>query len=102
MIREFNSLDEIQKYYNKETNTYIFKENGEYIDLIKFNFDLNIESNIKAVNIKAVNINANDIKCRSIRALNINAKDINAYEIDAYTIKAKKINADYVAYCFRY
>ena len=42
MTKEFNSLDEIQKYYNEETSTYIFKENDEYIDLVIFNFNLEV------------------------------------------------------------
>ena len=45
MIKEFNSLDEIQKYYNEDANTYIFKEDGKYIDLVVFNFDLDVEAN---------------------------------------------------------
>ena len=38
MTREFNNIEEIQKYYNKKTNTYIFKENGEYIEFVIFHF----------------------------------------------------------------
>ena len=53
MIKEFNSLEEIKKYYDKKTNTYIFEEDGQVIELIKFNFDLNIKSNINARNINA-------------------------------------------------
>ena len=67
MIKEFNSIDEIQKYYDKKTNTYNFKENGKYIDLVIFYFDLNIPSNIKAF----------DINAQDIRACNINACNIN-------------------------
>ena len=29
MIKEFNSLNEIKKYYNEKTNTYVFKEDKE-------------------------------------------------------------------------
>ena len=32
MIKEFNSLEEIEKYYDKNTNTYVFKENNELFD----------------------------------------------------------------------
>ena len=55
-IKEFNSLEEIEKYYDEKSSTYIFKENGTYIDLVVFNFDLKIRANISAVNIEAHNI----------------------------------------------
>ena len=79
MIKEFNSLEEIKKYYDKESNTYIFKEDGAYIDLVIFKFDLNVDANIEAKNIIANNIDALDIsyyavffadqniKCKSIK-----------------------------------
>ena len=31
MVKEFNSLEEIQKYYDKNTNTYVFVERGSII-----------------------------------------------------------------------
>lgn len=95
MTKEFNNLDEIKKYYNKETNTYIFKENGMYIDLIIFNFDLEVLSNIDAVN-----INAYDIVAFDINANNINAYDIKAFDIKACNIDARDIS--YNAVCFAY
>ena len=45
-IKEFNSLEEIEKYYDEKSNTYIFKENGTYIDLVVFNFDLKIRAKV--------------------------------------------------------
>ena len=98
MIKEFNNIDEIEKYYDKESNTYIFKEDGEYIDLIEFNFDLSITSNIIAFNINACDINAGDINAldinaRNIDVLNINARNIDARDIYAYDIKACDIKA---------
>ena len=87
MIKEFNSLEEIQKYYDEKTNTYMFKENNEYISLVKFNFDLNVEANIKARNITACNITANDIEAENINAWDINADKIQANRnIDARNI----------------
>ena len=90
MTKIFNSLEEIQKYYNKESNTYIFKEYGMYINLVIFNFDLNVKSNIYGWNIYGRNINA----------LNINANNINyyavcyAYEnIKCKSIKGRKYNS---------
>ena len=98
MVKEFNSLEEIQKYYDETTNTYEFKENGSYISLVRFNFDLEVCANIVACDIvackiKAHDINANDIKAYDIDAGNIGACDINASDIKACNIKAFDINA---------
>lgn len=81
MTKEFYSIKEIKKYYNKETNTYVFKENNEYIDLVVFNFNLDVTANINACNIRARDINANDIN-----ACDINACDINAWNISYYAV----------------
>ena len=91
MIKEFYSFDEIQKYYDEKSNTYIFKENGEYIDLVVFNFDLSIEANINACDIDAL-----DIKAWNIVAFNITANDIIAHNIIALNIFAYNINANYI------
>lgn len=90
MVKEFNNIKEIKQYYDKESNTYEFKEDGEHIDLVVFNFDLNIKANIVADDIKA-----RDIKARNINARVINARDIIANDIDA-------VNIDYYAVCFAY
>ena len=95
MVREFNSLEEIQKYYDKETNTYVFKENSKYIDVIVFDFNLNIKANIDAYDINAWNIDVCDINAWNINAWNINTNNINARDINAW-----KIN--YYAVCFAY
>ena len=108
MTKEFNSLDEIQKYYDEKSNTYIFIEDGEYIDLVVFNFDLDACANIDArcidaLNINAVNIRAWDIDARNIDALNIDAWDIYAWDIYACNIAAENIkarNISYFAVCF--
>ena len=93
MIKAFNKLDEIQKYYDKESDTYIFKEYGTYINLVVFNFDLNIKANIEAWNIYANNINAYNIQAKSIKA-----DDIVANNIEAWNIYADDIS--YWAVCF--
>lgn len=100
MVKEFNSLEEIKKYYNKETNTYVFKEDSKYIDLVIFNFDLDIKANIDACDINARDINAWNIESCDINAININAYDITADDINAYDIKAN--NIIYFAVCFAY
>ena len=109
MIEIFNNLEEIQKYYDKETNTYIFKENDIFIDTIIFNFTLEVNANIiggdirawdikafdiKAVNISCSNIMAIDIDARNIDCINITAKDITALDIDALNITARNINVN--------
>ena len=99
MIKEFNNLEEIKKYYDKETNTYIFKEDGEYIDLVVFNFDLDVEANIDSWDINALDIKANDINATDINATDINANDIDARDINALDIIAKNINANDITYC---
>lgn len=110
MTKVFNSLEEIQKYYDEKSNTYIFKENGDYIDLIVFNFDLDIDANIDAwcidaLNVSAANIKAYDIDTRDLHALNIDAWDIYAWDIEACNIAAENIkarNISYFAVCFAY
>lgn len=130
MIKEFNNVKEIKQYYDKESNTYEFKEDGEHIDLVVFNFDLNIKANIVADDIKArditayniiawnivaYDINASDIKANNIDSFAINASDIDARDIKARNINARVINArdiiandidagniNYYAVCFSY
>lgn len=109
MIEIFNNLEEIQKYYDKETNTYIFKENDIFIDTIVFNFTLEVNANIRggnirawdikafdirATNISCLNIMAIDIDARNIDCINLTAKDIIALNIDALNITARNINVD--------
>ena len=71
----FNNLEELKKYYNEETNTYIFKEGEDWLNVdIQFNIEI------------TANINAWDIKARDIKAWDINARDINAWDINAWDI----------------
>ena len=93
MIKEFNRIEEIEKYYEKETNSYVFKEKGEYIDEVVFNFDLDTKANIKANDINAYNIIARNISSRNIDAYNIMARKIDARDIKTWDIKANKIKA---------
>lgn len=93
MVKEFNSLEGIKKYYDKKTDTYVFKENEEYIHIINFTFNLDIESNIDAWDIDADNIRARHISTNNITAENINADRISARNIDAFVIIAREIDA---------
>lgn len=107
-IKEFNNINEIQKYYDEKTHTYVFREDEDYIELVIFNFDLNIQENINAWNIEANDINAkdifgydievhdikgHDIKGHDIHANKIIANDIYARNIDSLNIKSRYINA---------
>ena len=93
MTKAFNNLEEMKRYYDEETDTYIFRENDEYIDEIIINFDLNVESNIRACDISAPSITVKDIEARKITVWEINACDINSFNINAGMIKARDIDA---------
>lgn len=113
-MKTFNNLEEMQPYYNENTDTYEFVENQKRFD-VEFNFDLNIDRNIKAGNIYADNIHALNIYADNINALNINAwginagnltaENINADNINVWNITAENINAgdiNFFAVCFSY
>ena len=101
---KFNSIEEIKKYYNKNTKTYEFIEDGILLD-VEFTFDLEINGNINARNINAYDINALDIKAHNIKARDINAYDIKArdityhavcfayQDIECSSIKGRRVNA---------
>lgn len=82
----FNNIEEIEKYYKIQNNTYVFEEDDVYIDLVIFNFNLKVDACIDAVDIRAGNI----------KAINIIACDIIADRIDANIIKCDKIRANKV------
>ncbi len=97
-IKIFNNLEEIQKYYNSNTDTYEFVEDRELLN-VQFNFDLVIRSSIYAKNIKAKNINSHNINAWNITAINIKAYNIMALDINANYIRAWDINACYIFAC---
>lgn len=80
------NIEEMEKYYVEEMNTYVFKD-----DICLF-CDINIKSNIDAGNIKARNIVAQNIHALDIRAKNIKARNIIAYNIKSDDIDAKDIS----------
>ena len=100
MIKEFNSLKDIQKYYDKDKGIYEFIENGSYISVVKFNFDLEVSTNIVACEIIACKIKAHDIYANDIISEEIIANDIHAHAINAIDIKANNIS--YYGVCFAY
>ena len=106
--------EEMDKYYLKETNTYVFEDDVEFL------CDIDVKSNIKAFGINACNIhacniyacdiNADDVDAWNIKARNIKAWDVNAWDITAYDIKVHRIeslnidayNISYFVLCFAY
>ncbi|MCI9626493.1 MAG: hypothetical protein HFI90_06895 [Clostridia bacterium] len=102
--------EDMEKYYDKETNTYRFVDKNGFREDVTIKFNINIDSNIYAWNINAWNINAWNINAGNINAWNINAVDINAWNINAGDITAGDINAGdinadhilYYAVCIAY
>lgn len=93
--KEFNNIEEIEKYYDEKANAYIFKEDGEYIRTIVFKFDLVVYASIDAWNIRALNIRAWNINAMDIEAKNIDTNgDIDAYDIVAIDVNANNIKAN--------
>lgn len=88
----FNNLEEMKPFYNEETETYKFIEDGNLLD-VEFNFSLFVDANIKAGDIKAWNIKAGNINAWNIKAVDINARDINARNINARDVNAGDIKA---------
>ena len=96
-------LEDLEEYYNKKAETYIFRESIIIVFDVKLNASLKVSGNINALNIDAFNIDAldiyawnidaNNIDARDINARDIKARDINANDIDAWDIKAWNINA---------
>ena len=84
--KKFYNLEDIKKYYNEETNTYSFEENGIYLNVI-FLFDIEVNSNINADNIIAERM-----KCLNISASSLDASNISANRIIANIICANAVN----------
>lgn len=99
MIKEFYKIEQIEKYYDKNTNTYVFMENDEDFDVYLY-FNLCVDANIDVGHINAFDIEARDITARNINASIITARNIKAQDIKAYSIYAENIT--YYAVCFAY
>lgn len=82
-MKTFHNIEEMKPYYNVTTNTYEFVKNGSRMN-VKFEFNLSVNSHIKA----------GDIKAFDIKALEINACDITyyAYCLAYYNIKCTSIH----------
>ena len=84
--KKFHNIEEIKKYYVPEINTYMFEENGVYLN-VAFLFDLEVDSNIFANNILA-----KDITCLELSTIHLDASNIKATKLIADNIKAITAN----------
>lgn len=100
-VVNFKDEEEIQKYYDEDKEAFVFKEKGKYIELVKFDFQLDVFASIYAHNIKArgiccFDIHVNNIECsEELIAEEIFANNIKAYEISARNVNATNINVEY-------
>ena len=87
----FYKEEEMNDYYNQETNTYAFwdDEKGTDCDVV-LRFDLETNASILCHNLDCIDITAESITANDIEACSINA-DIIAHDIDATSIKADRI-----------
>ena len=97
MTREFKRIDEIDKYYDKETNTYVFREGEKYIDSVIIDFDLYVDANIEACDLECM-----DIEAQYIDVMDLDALKVKADTVDAHTIKAYKVECDNLIYRSKY
>lgn len=101
MERDFFNLDEIQKYYVKDANAYVFKEEDNFID-VYLHFDLDVEANIEVWNLSSVyditclNLKANDVLVNSLKANTIDANNIEAINVETDNIELWNLKADNV------
>ena len=96
-MKIFKNLGEMKPYYNEKTKTYEFIENRFHIDIV-IDFELDINSNIRARNINAKDIQAGDINAWDIKARDIKSCDIKAGDINAGDIQAENINSNNIQY----
>ena len=85
-----DSLEKMKPYYNENTKTYEFLDNGKLINVF-FTFSIDIKANIKAMDITAENIKSWDINARGIKAMDITAENIKSWDIKAENINAGDI-----------
>ena len=90
IIKEFNNIDEIQKYYDEIHMSYYFND----MDLVILNFNLDVKAIIFVPNIIARDIKAFCIMADNyIYANDIDANAVYGYQIHAHNINAKRIHA---------
>ena len=96
-VKIFTSMEEMQLYYNKKHNAYIFQENGRLFSILLLIENFNSNISIKAKNIKANNLECEDIKANNIEANNIFVKNgIECKNITVRIVRSKTLEADNV------
>ena len=76
-----NKMEDMQKYYDANSNTYVFD------DHVTFKCNISVNARINALDINALDINAWDINAFNIDAKDIKARgDINAHAISYYAV----------------
>lgn len=92
---EINTPNEIEKYYNKDKNGYIFDDD------VTIKCDINVGTrNIYAKNIHANNLTAHDIWCNNMNVCHLEAYNIYSQKIETIgTIKVKNTFSATVCIC---
>ena len=85
-----DSLEKMKPYYNENTKTYEFLDNGKLINVF-FTFSIDSKARIRAMGMNANNINSGYINAGDIKAGNIKAMDIKTWDIKAENINAGDI-----------
>ena len=87
----FYNEEEMNDYYNQETNTYSFwNEDGTDADIV-LRFDLETNANILCHNLDCIDIKVESITACEIEACSVTANDIICQDLDATSIKADRI-----------
>ena len=88
----FYNEEEMNDYYNQETNTYAFwdDEKGTDCDIV-LRFDLETNASILCHNLDCIDIKVESITANDIEGCAITANDIICQDIAATSIKADRI-----------
>lgn len=87
----FYNEEEMNDYYNQETNTYAFwDEKGTSCDVV-LKFDLETYASIICNNLDCIDIKVENITANNIEGCSITANDIICKDIAATSIKADRI-----------
>ena len=87
----FMNEEEMNDYYNQETNTYAFwNEEGTGADVV-LRFDLETNASIICHNLDCIDIKVESITANEIEGCAITANDIICQDLAATSIKADRI-----------
>ena len=87
----FMNEEEMNDYYDVETNTYRFYDKDGLSCDVVLKFDLETNARISCHNLDCIDINVEGISAWDIEACNITSFTIIAHDIDATSIKAEEI-----------